>query len=99
MLGDGGEERGEFIPSDNAPTPAAQAERLELIERLTAAIRELPTRDRHVLLLYYERDLTMKEIAQVLKLTEGRVSQLHSTALFKLSVKLNPDEGSAGQKE
>jgi RNA polymerase sigma factor for flagellar operon FliA len=87
-LGDGGRESGRFVPADASPTPAAQAERLELVERLTAAIRELPTRDRHVLLLYYERDLTMKEIAKVLDITESRVSQLHASALFKLSMKI-----------
>ena len=59
-----------------------------MLERLARAIRELPKRDRILMLLYYERDLTMKETAQVLGITESRVSQLHASALFKLSMKL-----------
>lgn len=90
---------GGMTPVDREPSPAQQLERKELKQLLAKAILELPARDRHVLVLYYKEDLTMKEIAQVLKLTEGRVSQLHSTALFKLSVKLNPAEESAVEKE
>ncbi len=73
---------------DKLPLPDTQIERKELLERLAGAIRELSKRDRTLLLLYYERDLTMKEIAQVLDITESRVSQLHASALFKLSMKL-----------
>ena len=80
-----------LAPLDGAPAPSDQAERKELLERLAAAIRELPQRDRLVLLLYYERDLTMKEIAGVLKITESRVSQLHASAVFKLSMKLRTE--------
>jgi RNA polymerase sigma factor for flagellar operon FliA len=79
---------GSFLPADGHETPDAQAERSELLESLAAAIRQLPRRDRLVLLLYYERDLTMKETAEVLGITESRVSQIHASALFKLSMKL-----------
>jgi len=79
---------GPFLPPDDTPAPDAQAERHELLGRLAEAIRQLPKRDRLVLLLYYERDLTMKEAAQVLGITESRVSQIHASALFKLSMKL-----------
>jgi len=79
---------GGFLPPAKAPTPAAEAERKELLTRLAQAIRELPERDRLILLLYYERDLTMKETAQALGITESRVSQLHASAVFKLSMKL-----------
>ena len=41
-----------------------------------------------MVLLYYERDLTMKEAAEVLGVTESRVSQLHAAATFKLAMKL-----------
>ena len=79
---------GQFIPPDSSRTPAAEAERNELLTRLAGAIRQLPERDRIVILLYYERDLTMKEAAEVLEVTESRVSQLHASALFKLATKL-----------
>lgn len=77
-----------LAPADDAPSPGEQVERKELAARLAEAIRELPQRDRRLILLYYDRDLTMKEIAAVLDLTESRVSQLHASALFKLSMKL-----------
>lgn len=79
---------GAFVPVDRSPSPESQAERNEMLETLAKAILELPGRDRTILLLYYERDLTMKEAAAVLDLTESRVSQLHAAALFKLSMKM-----------
>jgi RNA polymerase sigma factor for flagellar operon FliA len=77
-----------LVPPDQEPGPDQQAERKEMLQVLTDALMDLSERDRHVLLLYYERDLTMKETAQVLGVTESRVSQLHASALFKLSMKL-----------
>ena len=79
---------GALVPADGTPAPDAEAERRELVAQLTRAIQELPQRDRQVILLYYERDLTMKEAAGVLEVTEARVSQMHASALFKLSVKM-----------
>jgi len=38
--------------------------------------------------LYYHRELTMKQISEVMELTESRISQLHAAALFKLSVRM-----------
>lgn len=77
-----------LTPADGEPTPDERAEKKETLERLVEAIRELPERDRIVILLYYERDLTMKEAAEVLEVTESRISQLHAGALFKLAMKL-----------
>jgi len=79
---------GAFVPRDQGPGPDVAAERNELSRHLAQAIKELSDRDRKILLLYYDRDLTMKETAQVLDITESRVSQLHASALFKLSMKL-----------
>lgn len=79
---------GFLSPVDKSPSPDVQAERKEMLERMAQAIGEMPERDRLLLLLYYERDLTMKEIAEVLNVTESRVSQLHAGALFRLSMKL-----------
>jgi len=79
-----------LIPAESA-TPEHQAQKREMIRRLTAAIQDLPERDRHVVLLYYQRDLTMKEVAETLGVTESRVSQVHAGALFRLSMKLQED--------
>ena len=69
-------------------TPDKQVEQTELIDKLTEAIQHLPDRKRQIILFYYQQHLTMKQIAEVFKITESRVSQLHASALFNLSVKL-----------
>ena len=85
---------GEYQPTpglalpDGQPGPEAEAERRETLENLSTAIGKLSKRDRMVLLLYYERDLTMKEAAEVLGVTESRVSQLHAAAVFKLGSRM-----------
>ena len=79
---------GNLAPQDPAPGPGAAVEHKEMLEKLSQAIGQLPKRDRVLILLYYDRDLTMKEAAAVLGVTESRVSQLHASALFKLSMKL-----------
>ena len=48
----------------------------------------LPEKQRLVLSLYYYEDLNLKEIGQVLDVTESRVSQLHTQAILKLRAKL-----------
>lgn len=54
-------------------------------------IKSLPEKQRLVLSLYYFEDLNLKEIGQVLDVTESRVSQLHTQAILKLKAKLRND--------
>ncbi|MHC4881528.1 MAG: sigma-70 family RNA polymerase sigma factor [Planctomycetota bacterium] len=68
--------------------PDAGIERRELKSHLAEAIGSLPEKERRIILLYYHEELTMREIAEVLELTEARISQLHAASLFKLSVQL-----------
>ena len=82
---------GTFLPPDDLPSPASQAEHKDMLARLTQVIQQLPERDRMIILLYYERDLTMKEIAKVFEVSESRISQLHASALLKLSMQLGGD--------
>jgi len=56
---------------------------------VAAAIERLPERERLVLSLYYERELNLKEIGAVLKVTESRVCQLHGQALLRLKSQLS----------
>jgi RNA polymerase sigma factor for flagellar operon FliA len=79
---------GNFLVADRTKAPDEQIERQELVQKLAEAIQQLPEKLRQIVLLYYQQHLTMKEIAQILELTESRVSQLHASALFNLSVKL-----------
>jgi RNA polymerase sigma factor for flagellar operon FliA len=77
-----------LLTSSHTAAPEEKIEREELIEKLAEAIRQLSERNRQVILLYYHQQLTMKQIADILEITESRVSQLHASALFNLSVKL-----------
>ncbi|MDD5459984.1 MAG: FliA/WhiG family RNA polymerase sigma factor [Phycisphaerae bacterium] len=79
---------GASLAADDTFSPDKHLEQNELIEKLTEAILQLNERQRQVVVLYYQRDLTMKQIAEVLDITEPRVSQLHARALFNLSIKL-----------
>jgi RNA polymerase sigma factor for flagellar operon FliA len=60
----------------------------DLKKALTLAITELPEKERLVLSLYYFEELTMKEVGNVLNLTESRISQLHTQAVLRLRAKL-----------
>lgn len=60
----------------------------ELKQHLEDAIGELPERERLVLSLYYYEELTMKEVGEVLGVTESRASQIHSAALVRLRGRL-----------
>lgn len=79
---------GGLLMATDTTTPAQQLERTELIEKLTEAIQQLNKRQKQIILLYYQQHLTMKQIAEVFEISEPRVSQLHASALFNLSVKL-----------
>lgn len=76
-----------MIASDT-PSPSEQLEQSELVEKLTEAIQQLSERQRQIIVLYYHKELTMKQIAEVFNITEPRVSQLHASALFNLSIKM-----------
>ncbi len=80
--------RGERTPAGNAFDPYVQQEKTEARRRLVEAIQALPEREKLVVSLYYEKDLTLKEIGRVLGVTEQRVSQIHTKAMLRLSHKL-----------
>lgn len=69
-------------------TPAAQIESKELTKIMASILQELSEKERLVISLYYYEELTQKEIADVLEVSEGRISQLHSQALLKLKTKV-----------
>ena len=68
--------------------PADILEKAEMTRIMADILDELSEKERLVVALYYYEELTQKEIAEVLSVSEGRVSQLHSQALLKLRVKL-----------
>ena len=64
--------------------PYAQLERHELRRRLAEALGRIPERERHILALYYEQELTLSEIGRVIGVGESRVSQLRTQAIARL---------------
>jgi RNA polymerase sigma factor for flagellar operon FliA len=72
---------------------AQQLERKELKAHLAKAIEQLPERERQILALYFEEELTLAEIGQVIGVGESRVSQLRSLALSRLRTLLRQSLG------
>lgn len=87
---------GECLADTGEPEPSHRLEREELVEHLARAIQNLPKKQRRIVVLYYQRELTMKQIAEVLGITESRVSQLHAAALFSLSTMLQKWKAEGG---
>ena len=78
------------IHDPNAADPEREMDAAELKDRIADAIESLPERERLVVALYYYENLTLREIGEVLGVTESRVSQLHTKAVLGLRSNLQP---------
>jgi len=81
------------IKDESAPDPVAAFESEEIKEILADAIEKLSERERTVVALYYYEGLQLKEIGQVLGVTESRASQLHTKAVLRLRARLHAAQG------
>ena len=79
----------EILESPTSLNPDSIVERDEIRRMVYEVIMALPEKEKKVLILYYYEDLTLKEIGQVLEVTESRVSQLHTKAITRLRTKLD----------
>jgi RNA polymerase sigma factor FliA len=77
------------LTDENAPDPAAVMDQTDLKERVADAIGRLPEREKLVVALYYYENLTLREIGEVLGVTESRVSQLHTKAVLRLRSRMS----------
>lgn len=68
--------------------PSEGVERESFVVALTEAINQLPEREKLILSLYYDDKMNLKEIGQVLEVSESRVCQLHSQAMCRLKTKM-----------
>jgi RNA polymerase sigma factor FliA len=73
-----------YISDDEENWPSRLLERSELEKLLATALDKMPYIERTVLSLYFHEELTLREIAKVVKLHESRVSQLKSQAILRL---------------
>jgi RNA polymerase sigma factor FliA len=76
------------IEDTQGPEPQSELAQTELKEALGEAIARLPEREKLVVTLYYYEELTLREIGEVLGVTESRVSQLHTKAILRLKARL-----------
>jgi len=77
------------IEDTQGPEPQSAFAQTELREMVADAITSLPEREKLVITLYYYEDLTLREIGEVLGVTESRVSQLHTKAILRLKARLS----------
>ena len=77
------------IEDNEAPDPQATLSHTEMKEAIADAIARLPEREKLVVTLYYYEELTLREIGEVLGVTESRVSQLHTKAILRLKARLS----------
>lgn len=80
--------RAETLGEAERESPLGILARSELRDILKKAIDRLPEKEKLVLSLYYYEELTMKEIGEVMNLTESRVCQLHSKAVLRMKGEL-----------
>ncbi len=79
------------LQDPGAPDPAQLMDATELKDRVADAIARLPEREKLVVALYYYENLTLREIGEVLGVTESRISQLHTKAVLRLRSRLQTD--------
>ncbi|MBT6539663.1 MAG: RNA polymerase sigma factor FliA [Francisellaceae bacterium] len=70
-------------------SPLERTQRAYLKKDLTNVIGNLPKKEKLVLTLYYDEDLNFKEVGEVLGVSESRISQLHSQAMFRIKARMN----------
>jgi RNA polymerase sigma factor for flagellar operon FliA len=84
FTGEGDEDFLERHFTDNDADPLSLLEEKSLQQALVGAIERLPEREKLMMALYYEQDLNLREIGEVMGVTESRVCQLHSQAVARL---------------
>jgi RNA polymerase sigma factor FliA len=80
------------IQDPDAIDPVSAMSQTEIKDRLAEAIERLPEREKLVVALYYYENLTLREIGEVLGVTESRVSQLHTKAILRLKSRLEDED-------
>ena len=84
FAGEGDEDFLERHFTDNAADPVNILEERSVKQQLVKGIERLPEREKMMMALYYEQELNLREIGEVMGVTESRVCQLHSQAIARL---------------
>ena len=101
MVEEGSEDFLDRYFTDNADDPLKILEEQSLHQLLVQGIEALPEREKMMMALYYEEDLNLREIGEVMGVTESRICQLHSQAVARLRAKMfgAADTGNKGLKK
>lgn len=81
----------DVLADESQPNPSNLFEEDSLKEQMAAALHQLTERERQILSLYYFEELTLKEIGEVLGVSESRVSQLHTRTVMNLKAILTQE--------
>ena len=90
--GEEGIELIDTIEDVNYINPLEKLEEKDVKNELQAALKQLPERERMVMVLYYHENMTLKEIGESIDVTESRVCQSHAQAIMKLRNILNANK-------
>lgn len=72
------------IQDENKLNPQENAEEQNVKQELEKALKRLPERERIIMVLYYQENMTLKEIGETINMSESRVCQLHAQGIMKL---------------
>jgi RNA polymerase sigma factor for flagellar operon FliA len=86
---EGGTSAAEFVADED--TPLSLIERRDEAKQLADMLRKLPEREAMIMALHYQEGLTFREVAKVLDLTPGRISQMHTQAILRLRAMARED--------
>lgn len=86
------ETRHESIPDDSQVNPLEMTAKREVARFIVSRVQKLPEMQRKVLALYYFEDLRLREIAEVMGVTESRICQVHSQAILSIRAYLQTPE-------
>ena len=81
---------GQLLCDPKASAPEDVLGREEILKAMASAVAELPDQEKSVITLYYAEELLLREISELLGVTESRVSQIHTRALYRLNRALAP---------
>ena len=81
----------DIVPDDATLSPGQHLEENELHRAIVAGLQRLDDREKKVLALYYEHSLTLREISEVLEISESRVWQLHARAIMRIRAYVEAD--------
>jgi RNA polymerase sigma factor for flagellar operon FliA len=84
---------GEYLADPRSDEVEKELAQQEMRELIACRLSELPEKEQLVLVLYYYEELTLKEIGEILDVTESRVCQIHTKAILRLRGKIRRHEG------